>query len=129
MGRMGQNVKNTVPTEEQEQIALFEWAELQSATYPELKLMFHIPNEGRRSYAAGKAMKRAGLRSGVPDIFLPAAHGGAHGLFIEMKRQRGSKISPQQKSFLTELANAGYAAEIAFGWVQAAEIIKEYLSK
>ena len=37
-----------VPTEEQEQISLMKWAKLQEPIYPELRLLFHIPNGGKR---------------------------------------------------------------------------------
>ena len=32
-----------VPTEADEQIALFEWAALQSGRFPELALLYHVP--------------------------------------------------------------------------------------
>ena len=35
--------------EEGEQIALFEWLHWMSGTYPELDLLFHIPNGGKRN--------------------------------------------------------------------------------
>ena len=35
--------------EAEEQEALFVWAEYQSAAHPELKLLYHIPNEGKAS--------------------------------------------------------------------------------
>lgn len=40
--------KTTIPTptEDAEQIALMQWAEMQSGKYPQLKMLFHIPNGG-----------------------------------------------------------------------------------
>ena len=66
-----ERVRNTTPTESEEQQTLFRWAAMQCGKYPELALMFHIPNEGKRSWMTGGRMKAEGLKSGVPDIFLP----------------------------------------------------------
>ena len=41
--------RNTpIPTEAQEQTALFQWAKMQSGKYPELALLHAIPNGGSR---------------------------------------------------------------------------------
>ena len=37
------------PTEEQEQAAVFEWVTIMRNQYPELDMLFHIPNGGLRS--------------------------------------------------------------------------------
>lgn len=37
------------PTEDVEQMCLFRWADAQSGKYPELSLMYHIPN-GRQAW-------------------------------------------------------------------------------
>ncbi len=34
--------------EDSEQMTLFRWAVFQSGKYPELELLFHIPNGGKR---------------------------------------------------------------------------------
>lgn len=121
--------KSMYPTEEQEQITLFNWAAMQSRKYPELKNMFHIPNEGKRSVVAGAHMKAAGMRKGVSDIFLPAPRGKCHGLFIEMKRlyKAGSRPTKDQLEFISDMRAAGYAACVAYGWKMAADAIIEYL--
>ena len=48
--------------EEDEQIALFQWADLMLYKYPELALMYHIPNEGKRSLATGGRLTAMGLK-------------------------------------------------------------------
>lgn len=115
------------PTEEEEQITLFNWANMQIGKYPELRMMFHIPNEGKRSVVAGKHMKAAGMRKGVSDIFLSCARGGKHGLYIEMKRIKDSRVSDEQKDWMRDAAAEGYATHVAYGWQEAAEIITNYL--
>ena len=75
-----QNMKNSEITE---QIKLFNWARSVREFIPELKLLHHIPNEGKRTN--GALLKAAGMVSGVPDLSLPVARRGFNGLYIEMK--------------------------------------------
>ena len=70
------------PSESVEQQALFRWANFMSGQYPALLLMYHIPNEGKRSRSTGARMKAEGLKPGVPDICLPVPVGQYHGLYI-----------------------------------------------
>ena len=123
----GQPKKN-ISAEAQEQEALFAWARLSAAKYPGLELMYHIPNEGKRTVSNGAALKRQGLKKGVPDICLPVPKGKYHGMYIEMKK-KGEKPTAEQKKYINELAKQGYACIIADkGWADAAELIKEYMS-
>lgn len=112
--------------EDSEQITLFKWAQFRSGKYPELELMFHIPNGGKRDAREAARFKTMGVKAGVPDIFLPAARGIYHGLFVEMKAP-GGRVSTFQKSTLQALAKQGYKAVICFGWEEAAKTIVEYL--
>ena len=68
-------------SEAEEQTYLFEWARLASCKWPELSFLYHIPNEGKRPPATGARLKSMGLKSGVPDVCLPVARGGFHGLY------------------------------------------------
>ena len=116
-----------VPSEEEEQVALFNWVKMQEGKYPELKIMFHIPNGGLRSKSEAARFKRAGVKSGVPDIFLPCARGNYHGLFVELKRLTGGRTSKEQKAWIAALENAGYAASVCCGWKEASKTILAYL--
>ena len=78
-----------IPTESEEQQTVMEWAEAASGRWPELRLLYRVPNEGQRSMATGGRLRAEGLKSGVPDLCLPSAHGQYHGLYIEMKRTQG----------------------------------------
>lgn len=113
--------------EEIEQITLFRWAEFAKQQYPELELMYHIPNEGKRSRLTGARMKEAGLKSGVPDIHLPVARGGYIGLYIENKYGK-NKPTENQKAWLRALRGAGHFTAICYGWEQAKALIEGYLS-
>lgn len=116
-----------IPTESEEQIALFEWTEWESGRIPQLRLMFHIPNGGKRNKATAARLKREGVKAGVPDVFLPVPRGRYHGLFIEMKREKDGRLSQEQKRWLEELSKMGYKAEVCRGWEEAANMVKGYL--
>lgn len=114
------------PTESVEQISLFKWAEFASGRYPCLELMFHIPNEGKRSKATGGRLKAEGLRAGVPDICVPVAREQYHGLYIELK-VKGGKPSTLQRQWLKKLNSQGYMATICYGWEDAKDVILKYI--
>lgn len=119
--------KISCPTEDEEQIALMQWAAVMSGRYPELRLMYHIPNGGARSKPEAARFKAMGVKKGVPDICLPVARGIFHGLYIELKRQRGGRESNEQKQWIEALRGQGYAAAVCKGWRQAASTIEIYL--
>lgn len=116
-----------VPTESVEQQCLFKWARMQSGAYPELNLMYHVPNEGKRSRATGGRMRAEGLKKGVPDICLPVARGGAHGLYIELKRTKQWKVTQDQEEWMNALKKQGYQVALCCGWEAASEVIMMYL--
>ena len=114
-----------VPTEAQEQITLFSWAAVQAI--PELALLYHIPNGGSRHKAEAARLRAEGVRAGVPDLCLPVPRGGFHGLYIELKRLRGGRLSEQQRAWLDALGKQGDAVAVCKGWEDAAETILRYL--
>ena len=109
------------------QAALFKWAKYASAKHPGLKLMFAIPNGGARDAITDAMLKREGVKPGVPDIFLPMPVGNFHGLFIELKTAKG-RPSLQQREWLTNLSNYGYAAVLCRGLNEALDTITRYVA-
>lgn len=112
--------------EAKEQAALISWAELMRTRYPELGLLFHIPNGGSRNKAEAANLKREGVKAGVPDLFLPVSRGGKHGLFIEMK-VKPNKPTAAQVSWLHELVSQDYETAVCYSWADAAKVIELYL--
>lgn len=116
-----------IPTEESEQAALFDWAGYSGGKYPELSLLYAIPNGGYRHKKTAHDLQRTGLKAGVPDICLPVARGMRHGLYVEMKRQQHGVVSAHQKIWLEALKKEGYEAVVCFGWEEAKGVIIAYL--
>lgn len=50
------------------------------------RLLFHIPNGGKRTKIEASRLKAMGVLPGVPDLFLALPSGGYHGMFIEVKK-------------------------------------------
>ena len=88
--------------------------------------MFHIPNGGQRSKITGAQLKAAGVRPGVPDIFLPLPRQNYAGLFIELKKLKGS-AEPAQIEWKNYLNSSGYYATVCHGWLEAVNVIEQYL--
>ena len=120
---------NCTPRESVEQQTLIKWARLARGKYPELDMLYHITNEGKRSVVTGARLKSEGLKPGVPDLCLAVARGGAHGLYIEMKRTKGGRVSPEQARWIEKLSREGYVAVVCRGWEQAREAILRYLAQ
>ncbi len=118
--------KWVTPSEDAEQAAVFEWAEYAMAAHPCLRLMYHIPNEGKRSASYGARLKRLGMKKGVSDICLPVARGGYHGLYIELKAADG-KPTPEQKEFLRSVNIEGFLGVVCHGSREAIRLIERYV--
>lgn len=108
------------------QVLLINWVRANEAQYPELRLLFAIPNGGARDKATGFRLKAEGVLAGVPDLFFPVARNGRHGLFIEMKAVKG-RPSQKQIDFIRELRGQQYTAEICYSHQEAIQLIKDYL--
>lgn len=87
-------------------------------------------NGGKRDKRTALALKRSGVKRGVPDvlIFTPCPSGIGCGLAIELKRpkQEGrsrGRVSDHQRIWLESLRSLGWRAEVAYGLEHALEII------
>ncbi len=114
--------RNCIATESEQQIALVEWA----ALVHKVRLV-HIANEGKRTTWFGNRLKKLGMRKGFPDLLLFIPRKGFFGLAIELKRDKASKLTPEQREWLAELNSHGYLAKVGYGIDEAQEIINDYL--
>lgn len=117
-------VQNMKRGETTEQITLFEWAENNKHALPCLSLMYHVPNEGKRTN--GAVLKAMGLKNGVPDVCLPVASHNFHGLYLEMK-YRKNQTTQAQEDYMAALRQQGYKTAVCYGAEEAKAAILDYL--
>lgn len=114
--------------EDTEQENVISWANWHLREYPELKWLHHIPNGGKRNAAEAARFKAQGVKAGVSDLFLPAAHGGYFGLYIEMK-YGDNKPTRQQAEFMKDMLFAGYKTKVAYSAEEAIDELRKYLQE
>lgn len=108
------------------QEAIIQWCQYRYGIYPELELLYHVPNGGKRDAKTAAVLKRQGVKAGVPDLVLPVARGGFHGLYIELKAPGGS-LQKNQREYMERLTQEGYLAQKCEGWQEAVELLSNYL--
>lgn len=113
-----------------EQVAVIEWwrDKAREIGVPEF-VLFAIPNGGWRVISVARKLKTEGVRAGIPDLFLALPAGKLGGLFIEMKKPKGGRLSPDQKIVIPALKDAGYEVVVANGRDEAIHAIEAYLAK
>lgn len=106
------------------------WFSLQ---FPKLdKLLFAIPNGGKRSAITASILKSEGVKSGVADIFLSipkitySDFKRKNGLFIEMKAEKGRQ-SKEQIEFQKAVEAQGYQYTICRSVDEFIKTINDYL--
>ena len=114
-------------SEAQHQANVINWALLHREEYPELEMLHHIPNGGRRDPIEAKHLKEQGVKAGVPDLCLPVPRGGYHGLYIEMKTEHGH-TSEAQERWGEKLTAQGYRWQVCHGWEAAVSTLEWYLT-
>jgi hypothetical protein len=114
-----------IPSEHDEQVVFMRHI---FYTMPQIEpFLFAIPNGGLRNKTTAARLKAEGVKPGVPDLFLSLPSGTYHGLYIEMKRSEGGKLSPEQKEMLDRFGGVGYMTVVANGADEALDAVKEYL--
>ena len=116
-------------SEHDEQAEVVRWARSVATLggkYACLDLLYAIPNAGRRSYALAAYMRAEGMTPGVPDLHLPVARHGRHGLWIEMKKKAG-RTSEAQTQWLERLKEEGHHTVICRSAREARDVIAWYV--
>ena len=116
------------PLEHDEQVRLMILVGLHVGRWPVLRLLYAVPNGGDRHPAVAAKLRAEGVKRGVPDLCLPVARGAHHGLYVELKRVKGSATSPEQKRWMADLREQGYRVVLCKGADAAWEEIQAYLA-
>lgn len=99
-----------------------------AAYHPAVLLLHAIPNGDWRGWGTGKKLKAQGVIPGIPDLFLPVARGGFHGLYLELKKARGT-VSAEQWEIMLALHEEAYCVRLTNSLSVALEIITNYLEE
>jgi VRR-NUC domain len=119
--------KATYKYESQEQRALIELCDSYLADR-RASTIFAIPNGGKRNAFEAMNLKRQGVRSGIPDLFLPVQNSEYNGLFIELK-VGSNKPHEHQKLWLDQLFRQSFDCIVAYSAMGAFNYIIDYLKK
>lgn len=99
-----------------------------SYQYPKLKkLLFHVPNGGKRNKVTAQIFKAMGVVPGVADLILLTPRKGFGALCIEMKTPSGEQ-SPSQEEWEKEVTAAGNMYVLCRSFDEFEKTIKNYLS-
>lgn len=88
-------------------------------------MIFAVPNGGHRGKVTAMRLKAEGVTRGVPDLYIPEWR-----LWIEMKRQKGGRLSKEQvevMSYLTDRCKD--SAIVACGFDDAINKVNEFVLK
>lgn len=95
--------------------------------YPGLaRLIFAIPNGGKRDAKTAMILKNMGVTGGVPDVFVAVPRGEWHGLFVELKKP-GGRLSDDQEATIAQLEDVGYAVVVCDSVESAWSLSERYL--
>lgn len=122
-------MKNTTPLEKEEQINFVTYCELNNIKVISTQNGFKMPKQSFNWAAYSNTLKRMGMRKGFPDLIVLARNESQthEVLFIEMKRQKGGTVRPEQKEWINTLDNLNYCVGIAYGYNSAINILNNYL--
>lgn len=85
--------------------------------------IFAIPNGEKRAISVAKRLKAEGVKPGVPDLHVPSLR-----LWIEMKRQNGGRLSPEQRDWHEYLTQCGDTVIVGLGAQDASKKVLEFLA-
>jgi len=113
-------------SEHEEQTAVVTWCHQHEDH--RLRLIFAVPNAGKRSPQAANYYRAEGLKPGVPDLCLPLGYGGYLGMFIEMK-VGDNDLSPLQEWWRDHLRGVGYYVIACWSSRAAIAAIRSYIAQ
>lgn len=109
------------PLEHWEQVQVCNWLDKYGIAY------HAIPNGGNRSIVEAQKLKDEGVTAGVYDLFIMEPRNGFCGMYLEMKRLKGSSTSPEQRAFGLLASQKGYYCVVCKGHENALNALRCYL--
>lgn len=129
MGKLKKNkIEFPIASEFEEQVMLVQYLELLGLKFSKLAQETYTP-----SWMIKAKNKASGLRRGIPDMLVvipETKETKKRLLFIEMKRSKGGKVSPEQEEWLDILNSCfGVEAIVCHGFEEAKKEIDKRLIK
>lgn len=112
------------PPEDAITIALVQWCRVH---HDGRELVYHVPNEAKRSKAGHGIMVAKGLVPGQPDLTIPVSRGGWNAFYQELKRLNQTPTASQIKR-MAELEAAGNYCCWADNLDDAMAQVNEYMA-
>ena len=112
-------------TEERVQIAIVEYVKMQ---YPNALLTATMGGQFQKHYSQRLKAKRTGYLKGVSDLLIFEPNETYYGLFIELKKDKKSYPTKEQKMFIENALKRGYYAICCKGFDHCREIIDKYFN-
>jgi len=106
-----------VTNEHDEQVGFVIWFR---SRFPGV-LILAVPNGGKRHPGTARKLKAEGVVPGVPDLFVPEWN-----LWVEMKRAKGGRLSPDQREVIAYLESIGHSVIIGHGAEDASRQLIEW---
>lgn len=134
----GKDSKNTkkkrrpqrIAYEHSDQVAFFEWKEIEEKRIPLLSSLHSVPNGGFRPISVGVDLKKEGSLFGILDIAWPLPRAKYCGFYFELKSQypdgTHNKPSDAQLEWIRYYRECGYYADWGVGWEQMRDAVLNY---
>ena len=106
------------------QIACVNWFKLQ---YPD-KVIYSIPNGGKRNAREAARFKKTGTLAGIPDLHIAEPNGKYHGLYIELKSGK-NRLTDNQKQMISKLMKNKYRCEVCYSLEDFINSVNNYLKQ
>jgi hypothetical protein len=116
-------VTRYLPTEAEEQAVLVDW--LRAKRIPFIVSISGAMLGGRNKWGAIAKLKKTGWRPGAPDIILLRRYLGWP-VAIELKRQRGGRLSPEQIALHKEMRAERWIVIVAEGAQAAIQELRDF---
>jgi hypothetical protein len=133
---MPEHVNLNMSKEDNIQIEFMNWVRKQAKHDPRFKLIYHVPNGGKRNKREAARFKLMGVVPGIPDIFVPITSNWFSkcdprpeyfGLYIEFKTEKG-KLSEDQSNIIPLLESQGYKVVVCRSAEEAIKTVCDYLA-